>query len=193
MNVTRAAIVVLTSAATVLPATPAFSGEPAPARPVAVGEAFPKLEGTFLSGRKAILPDAAAGKVALVMLGFTYKSRFAVEVWAGRFRSAWGGDPRVTLFEVPILDGAARLARWFIDGGMRSGTPKELHENVITVYGGVDRWKTVMGFARTGADDAYLALLDREGRVVWLHHGEPQEQAFAALKAAVAAAVGSTF
>lgn len=46
-----------------------------------VGQPLPPLTGAFLSGRTATLPQAASGRVALLLLGFTYQSRFAVEAW----------------------------------------------------------------------------------------------------------------
>ena len=118
------------------------------AAPLAIGDLFPRLEAEFLTGRKAVLPDAAAGKVALVMMGFTYDSRFAVEKWAEHVNREFGTNDKVTFFEVPVIGGMGRMAKWFIDSGMRKGTPKELHENVITVYGGADRWKKTMGFSK---------------------------------------------
>ena len=48
------------------------------------------LKGEFLTGRPAVLPDVASGRVALLALGFTYDSRFAVEAWVGRFRKDFG-------------------------------------------------------------------------------------------------------
>ena len=147
---------------------------------------FPRLEAEFLTGRKAVLPDAAAGKSALVMLGFTYDSRFAVEKWADHVRREFGTNDKVTFFEVPVIGGMGRMAKWFIDSGMRKGTPKELHENVITVYGGVDRWKKAMGFTKAEEHAAYLALLGPDGRVRWLHRGGLTDEAMEALKAAIA-------
>jgi hypothetical protein len=158
-----------------------------PAAPLTVGDPFPRLEAEFLTGRKAVLPDAAAGKSALVMMGFTYDSRFAVEKWAEHLRPELVANDKVTFFEVPVIGGMGRMAKWFIDSGMRKGTPKELHENVITVYGGVDRWKTVMGFSKAQEDAAYLALLGPDGRVRWLYRGGFTDEAMTALKAAIAA------
>ena len=51
-----------------------------------VGDLLPTLRGEFLTGRTAVLPQAAAGRVALLLLGFSYDSRFAVEAWARQFR-----------------------------------------------------------------------------------------------------------
>jgi hypothetical protein len=143
------------------------------------GDLMPPLRGEFLSGRKAVLPDAAHGRVALVAAGFSYDSRFAVEAWAARFRQDFGADSAVAFFEVPVIGGLARMARPFIDGGMRRGTPRALHENVITVYGGAGEWKLRLGFREP--DDACLVLLDRDGRVVWLHAGPFREEDYTRL------------
>jgi hypothetical protein len=161
----------------------AFAADPPPR--LTVGATMPALEGDLLSERKAVLPDAARGKVTLLALGFSYDSRFAVEEWCGRFRSEFGGRPDVTFYEVPMLGGGARMARWFIDGGMRRNTPKELHGNVLTVYGGTGPWKARLGV--TDEDAAYLLLLDREGRVAWQHAGRFDAARFDELRQAAGA------
>jgi hypothetical protein len=136
-----------------------------------VGDRLPVLKGQFLSGRDAELPAAASGKVALVAVGFTYKSRFPVEAWGSWYRATIRSRPDVTLFEVPMIGGLATLGRWFIDRGMRRGTPAELHEHVITIYGGTGDWKRRLSHSAEHEDDAYLIVLDRDGVVRWLHHG----------------------
>jgi len=137
-----------------------------------VGDRLPILKGQFLSGRDVELPRASSGKVTLVAMGFTYKSRFPVEGWGGWYRATIGSRTDVTFFEVPMIGGLATLGRWFIDRGMRSGTPAELHEHVITVYSGTGDWKRRLSYAPAHEDDAYLIVLDRDGIVRWLHHGE---------------------
>jgi len=135
------------------------------------GDPLPMLEGQFLTGRTAVLPRASAGKVTLLAMGFTYASRFPVEVWADWYRTAIGSTPGVTFFEVPMLGRMATLGRWFIDRGMRNGTAPELHEQVITVYGGTGDWKTRLSYSSSHKDDAYLIVFDGDGIVRWLHHG----------------------
>ena len=149
------------------------------------GEPMPVLKGEFLTGRQAVLPESSSGKLALLALGFTYDSRFAVEAWVGRFRREFGAKPQVTFYEVPMIGGVARLGKWFIDSGMRKGTPVKDHENVITVYGGTEPWKRRLGFQAAGA--AYLILLDQHGVVRWRHNGAFDEEAFKQLSAQVTA------
>lgn len=147
------------------------------------GEPLPPLHGEFLTGRQAQLPDAASGRVALLALGFTYDSRFPVEAWIGRFRKDFGSNPHVTFYEVPMIGGMARLGKWFIDSGMRKGTPQHDQENVITVYGSTDSWKQRMGYQAT--DAAYLVLLDKRGVVRWRHSGAFDEGAYKDLRSQV--------
>ena len=136
-----------------------------------VGERLPTLKGQFLTGRDAVLPEASAGKVTLIAMGFTYGSRVPVEAWGAWYRTAIGLRTDITFFEVPMIGGLAILGRWFIDRGMREGTPVELHDHVITVYRDTGEWKQRIGYASARKDDAYLVVLDTEGVVRWLHHG----------------------
>src|SRR4029077_5525462 len=91
--------------------------------------------------------------------------------WADWYRAAIASKTDVVFFEVPMIGGLAKLGRWFSDRGMRNGTPPELHERVITVYGGTDDWKQRLAFSPDHENDAYLVVLDGEGVVRWLHHG----------------------
>lgn len=134
-----------------------------------LGERLPTLKGEFLTGRAAVLPEAAAGRVALLALGFSYDSRLAVEAWVKQFRAGYGNNAQVTFYEIPMISGMAQLGKWFIDSGMRRGTPKADHEHVITVYGGSGPWKERLGFR--APDAAYLILLDKNGLVQWRYHG----------------------
>lgn len=136
-----------------------------------VGDPLPMVNGQFLTGRTAVLPQASAGKVTLVAMGFTYSSRYAVEAWAGWYRTTIDPKTDVTFFEVPMIGGLATLGRWFIDRGMRNGTPAALHDQVITVYQGTGDWKKRLSYSDDHKDDAYLIVFDRAGVVRWLHHG----------------------
>ncbi len=167
----------------VLPALVGWLAVSQPSPRLAVGDVFPALTGQFLSGRRATLPADAKGRVAMVALGFSYDSRFAVEEWSKRFRAQFSGHPHATFYQVPMIGGLGRLGRVFIDRGMRKGTPKELYENVITVYGGVGPWKERL--AVSDGKWAYLALIDGRGVVRWLHAGFFDESRFQEMAAVV--------
>ena len=147
-----------------------------PVSEVKPGERLPELRGESLAGSAVVLPQAAEGQVALLLLGFTFKSRFAVEAWAKHFRTQFQSDSRVTFYETPMIGGMGRLGKWFIESGMRRGTPREDYGHVVTVYRDADAWRQRVGFSEP--DAAYLILLDRTGRVTWRHAGPFEKAAF---------------
>ena len=149
------------------------------ANQLTAGENMPELRGEYLSGRKAILPEHCSGRVALLLFGFTYQSRFAVEAWTKRFRGDFEKNPQVTFYEIPMVGGMARVGKWFIDSGMRRGTPKADHENVITVYGRTEPWKERLGVQ--AEDSAYLLIIDQNGKIAWRHAGPFEETSYQAL------------
>ncbi len=155
-----------------------------PAAGLPLGARLPELQCEFLTGRAATLPQAASGKVALLALGFTYDSRHAVEAWSKRFRAQFDRNPQAAFFQIPMLGGAARMGRWFIENSLRRGTPKQDHERVITVYSGVDPWKQRLNFKDPNA--AYLILIDPQGIVRFLHNGPFDEPAYQRLAAETA-------
>jgi hypothetical protein len=161
----------------------ALISAPAATSLLAVGERLPRLEGAFLSGGTALLPEAASGRVGLLLLGFTYESRFAVEAWTSRFRSQFGRDPRVTFYEIPIIGGMARLGKWFIDSGMRRGTPPTDREHVITIYSNASYWKERVGYRDPRS--AYLLLLDRNGVIAWRGSGPVDDTLYRSLASSV--------
>lgn len=148
--------------------------------PLEPGAPLPQLPGELLTGAAAVLPDAARGRTALLILGFTYDSRVFVDAWAKRFREAYAGDSTVTFYEIPMMGGMARLAKPFIDRGMRNGTPPELHGNVMTVWGASDEWKSRVEFR--SPEDAYVILIDRNGRVAWRRAGPCEATAWERLQ-----------
>ena len=157
-----------------------------------LGDRMPELTGQTLTGRTTSLPQASAGKATLVLMGFTYKSRVAVEAWADWYRATTDPSAAVTFFEVPMIGGMATLGRWFINRGMRGGTPVELHDQVITVYGGTGDWKRRLAYSTRHEDDAYLIVFDGQGVVRWLHHGEFDQVRADQLKGLLASLAGGS-
>lgn len=149
---------------------------------LAAGDPLPPLQGRDLTGARVELPAAAKGKVTLLILGFTYESRHQVEDWTRRFRQEFERTPRAGFYEIPMIGGAARLGKWFIDSGMKRGTPRADHPRVVTVYSGAGDWKKRLAYKER--DAAYLILLDAAGRVRFLHRGKLEDSAWRKLSSA---------
>lgn len=146
-----------------------------------VGERFPELKGKLLTGQQAALPAAASGRIALVAVGFKPEARSAASAWASRFRREFGEAP--AFFEVPMIDGKARFARWAIDRTLRGATAPSDRGQVLTVYGETLPWKERLGIKPP--EVAGVVLLDGSGVVRWRHVGDLDETAFRSLGAAM--------
>ena len=79
---------------------------------------------------------------------------------AAWFESAFSDEPAIQLFEVPIIGGFAKLGKWFIDSGMRSGTPKEMHDHVLTAYSGSGRVSPVIRYGSS----RFRSSFDKPGK-----------------------------
>lgn len=85
---------------------------------------------------------------------------------------------------------AAVLGRWFINRGVRNGTPAELHDHAIAVYGGTGDWKQQLSYSTGPEDDARLIVFDTQRVVRWLHHGVFDQSRAGELKELLASLAG---
>ena len=131
---------------------------------------FPTLSSTALDGRKVTLPDDCTGHVTLIFIAFRREAQSMIDSWAGPFYEAFGADPGVLVYEIPMIGSlAGRLMGGFIDAGMRSGIPEARHPYVVTWYGTYKRYRNILGMDDLSA--AYLFLLDKNGRIRWRGQG----------------------
>ena len=143
---------------------------------------FPRIAGDSLAGKKVTLPDDARGKVTLVVIGFSHKSGETVRAWTDRFRKDFGDNTRYAIYPVAELEGAPRLIRGMILGGMRHGTPAAEQDHFLTLFQGDAELKKFADFS--GADDPYLFLLDATGAIQWRGHPLLREEEYLPLQKA---------
>ena len=131
-----------------------------------IGARFPALLARTLAGTKKKLPDAAAGKVALIVVAFVRSAQEMIDSWVLPFEEEFYQSAHVVVYEVPMIESLLwRPARAMIDGGMRSGIPPGKHDYVITWYGNASPYREALGMEDRSL--AYLFLLDRDGVIRW--------------------------
>jgi hypothetical protein len=143
----------------------------------------PKIHGETANGRSLELPDAAVGKVTLLILGFSKAGGQQTGVWQQHVSGELGHDPHFTIYTIAVLESVPSLFRGMVKSGIRSGTPKAERDHMVTTVSGEAAWKQFAGVS----DDRvpYLVLLDGTGHVRWTGHGLFEERQDAALRAAV--------
>ncbi len=143
-----------------------------PGGALAAGEALPHLEGEYLTGEGARIPEDALGNVTLLVMGFSYDARKVVEEWKTAFDHGVAGAPKVESMELMMIGPTNRLNRLYVVEGMKRGTSKAALRAVFVVFGPVEEWKRRVNYH--APNDAYAVLIDRRGVVRGLYHGRPQ-------------------
>jgi hypothetical protein len=127
---------------------------------------FPTIQGEKLSGESVTLPDYYLGKPILLLVGYEQESQFDIDRWMLALLQL---KVNITVIEVPTIESlGARLAKSFINEGMRRGIPQEDWGAVVTVYNDAAKIREFLG--NEGGRNAHVALLDSEGKLRWFHN-----------------------
>jgi len=146
---------------------------------------FPRLETSDLDGRRRVVPDDLEGDVRVIVLAFQRWHTALIDTWLPLLRSVEARDPRVTVWEIPALSRVYLPGRFYIDGGMRAGTPDpEDRRHTLTAYTDLGGLASDLGLP--GFKTIHLYVLDPTGEIVWQARGELSEDAAAGLVQAIA-------
>ena len=130
---------------------------------------LPKIAGESLAGQQVVLPDDAAGKVAVLVFGFTKASKGPTSAWANKLLADFGTQPELLLFQLPVLEGVPRLIRGMVISGIKKGVPENKRDHFVPILQGEAELKNFVHYNEP--DDAYLVVLSRAGKTLALNHG----------------------
>ena len=146
------------------------------------GERFPTVVGTNLAGTSVRLPDGLDGRLNLLLIAFRQVQQADVDTWSPYTAALEVRRPDVRAYELPVLSAAYRLARPFIDGGMRAAIPDPAVRNrTITLY--LDKIAFRAALAVPSEDQIHVRLVDRSGATHWRTNGAWDAAKAAALDA----------
>jgi hypothetical protein len=137
------------------------------------GVPMPKTQGESLAGHLVMLPDAAAGKVAVLVFGFTKASKVPTSAWAEKLQAGPGTRPDYELYQLPVLEDVPRLIRGMVISGIKNGVAESKRDHFVPIVQGEAELKKLVGYQEP--DDAYLIILDRSGNIVQQIHGAPND------------------
>jgi hypothetical protein len=142
----------------------------------ATAQQFPHLQEDNLAGRQVTLPDATSGRVSVLVLGFSHASGTPTGAWAKRIQSDFGRSPGFALYQLAVLEAAPRMIRGMIVSSIKKGVPTSQHANFLIVVHQEAELQKLVGYKE--ADDAYIVVLDRDGKVVYQTHGSSVDPAY---------------
>jgi hypothetical protein len=148
---------------------------------VAAARQFPRLQEENLAGQQVILPDAASGKVAVLVFGFSRASQNSTGAWMRHLRDDFGKNASVMLYQLPVLEEAPRMIRGMITSSMKKGVPEAERANFIPVMHNEAELKHLVNYKE--ADDAYLVVLNRTAKIVYQTHSGPDASGYPELRA----------
>jgi hypothetical protein len=147
----------------------------------AAAQRFPRLQEENLAGQQVVLPDAAAGKVAILAFGFTKASQNTTGAWMKRLQPDYGKSAGVVLYQLPVLEEAPRILHGMIVSGMKKGVAENLRANFIPVMHNESELNKLVSYKE--ADDAYVVMLDRTGTIAFQTHSGTDASGYAELRA----------
>ena len=131
---------------------------------------MPRISGESLAGQTVTLPDAAKGKVALLIFGFTKASKENTKAWGDRVLAEFGGQSRFELYQLPVLEDVPRLFRGMVISGIKKDVKYNLRDHFVPILHGEGEMKKLVAYREP--DDAYMIVLNASGEIVQQTHGQ---------------------
>jgi hypothetical protein len=141
---------------------------------------IPQTHGTSLAGTSITLPDDLRGKVGVLVLGFSKSSGDVCKGWGRRLMESYRDSPEVTYYQMPVLESVPKLIRGMVVKSMKSGVPAAEQTHFLPVFSDEASWRKIAHYGNT--DDAYILVVDGDGKVLWETSGKVTDTGFAALK-----------
>jgi hypothetical protein len=149
----------------------------------ASAQQLPRLQEESLAGQQVVLPEAASGKIVVLVLGFSHASSTPSGAWAKRIRSDFGKAPGFEVYQLAVLEGAPRMLRGMIISGIKKGVPDSERPTFIPVLHNAEQLQKLVGYK--AEDDAYIVVLDHSGNLVYQTHGASVDSGYSELRAKV--------
>jgi hypothetical protein len=80
-----------------------------------IGKTFPEVKDDSLANTQVTLPDAARGKVTLIVISFLHQNQSQLDSWLEPFVDKFGNNESYTFYEVPMISGGYNFMRRMIE------------------------------------------------------------------------------
>lgn len=132
-------------------------------------QTLPKTQGETLSGKQLVLANAVQGHFSVIISSFSKDAGASAENWS----KAVHQDPAlagVAVYQAAMLERAPGFIRGLVKAGLRKQVPAALQDNFVILVQDEPLWRSYFGV--TADKEAYVVLLNGEGRVLWHGHGD---------------------
>ncbi len=137
-----------------------------------INSTFLELKAETLSKKEITFPTDVSGKSTVLIIAFKGEAQKLVDTWTIPILKKYTNQ-EINFYEIPMISGGYKIAKGFINKGMRSGVPKKNHGNVATYYGKLKDYKT--NLMMNNNKSIYLYLLDKTGKIKYISDAEATE------------------
>ena len=131
---------------------------------------FPNVEGSNLNDREYSLPADFEGTWNLVLLGYLKEHQAQVDTWLAIGPTLEERFESLRYYELPTLEVLTPQRRTRLDNRMKAEiTRSDTRDRTITLY--LDRTAFLESLGLSSTNEIHAILVDRDGRVVWIHEG----------------------
>lgn len=131
---------------------------------------FPRISASNLKGKRFDLPQDLEGNLNIVIIAFKREQQRFVDDWKPFLSELTKKVKKLSWYELPIIQTSYLIFRWIIDGGMRSGIPKEeARKKIITIYTNKKKFRQHLNILNE--DLIHILLIDKKGRIIWRADG----------------------
>jgi ATP10 protein len=148
-------------------------------------ERIPTTHGTSFAGTAVNLPGDLRGKVGILVVGFSKSSGDVCKVWGQHLATTYENSHDAMYFQMPELESVPKLVRGMVLRSMKSSVPQWDQSHFMPIFSDEAVWKSVTRFGNP--DDAYVLVVDGDGKVLWQTSGTFTDAGFSALKEQVEA------
>ncbi len=141
---------------------------------------FPAISGESLAGQTINLPQAASGKVTLILIALKRDSIPKLDPWMKAYADAFSAKKNFAFYKIPMMKSSfAKQISAMINGKMRKDNPKDLHDKIVTYYGPIDEYLKILKI--DDEEQGYVFLLDKNGMVKWRATGTADQNSIKSL------------
>ena len=125
-----------------------------------INKVFPKLSAETLSKKAIEFPKDVKGKPTIIVIAFKREAQDQIDPWLAAISKKFK-NKEINYYEIPMMSGGYKIISGIIDGGMRGGVPRALHDFVASYYGNLDNYISYLNIKKD--KNCYLFLLDKNG------------------------------
>lgn len=141
---------------------------------------IPVTHGTSFAGTAVNLPGDLRGKVGVLVVGFSKNSGDVCKGWGQHLAASYENSHDVMYYQMPELESVPKLVRGMVLRSMKSSVSQSDQAHFMPIFSDEVAWKNVARFGNP--DDAYVVVVDEDGKVLWQTSGHVNDASFATLR-----------